>query len=76
MESYVYNDFDDSVVASRRSDPKYAQVSGYINKELAMRFKLACTAKEVSQTDALEEAVRLWLEKNEPPSLAKGKGDE
>jgi ParG len=76
MESCVNKRFDGLVVARRRDDPNYAQVSGYINKELAMRFKLACTAKEVSQTDALEEAVRLWLEKNEPPSLARGKRDE
>jgi hypothetical protein len=53
--------FDDFV--NRRNDPNYAQVSGYINKDLAMQFKIACTATEVSQTDALEEAVALWLEK-------------
>uniref|UniRef100_UPI001CFEC9E6 plasmid partition protein ParG n=1 Tax=Microseira wollei TaxID=467598 RepID=UPI001CFEC9E6 len=40
------------------------------------RFKVACTVTEVSQTDALEEAVKLWLEKNEPSSLAKVKWDE
>jgi hypothetical protein len=28
-----------------------------------MQFKITCTATEVSQTDALEEAVALWLEK-------------
>ena len=75
MESHVNEASDGLVVASRRNDPNYAQVSGYITKELAMRFKIACTAKEVSQTDALEEAVRLWLEENEPPAVAKGKGD-
>ncbi|MFB2975332.1 hypothetical protein [Microseira sp. BLCC-F43] len=61
-------------MARRRDDPNYAQVSGYINKELAMRFKVACTAKEVSQTDALEEAVRLWLEKTNLPRLPKLSG--
>ncbi|MFB2979532.1 plasmid partition protein ParG [Microseira sp. BLCC-F43] len=76
MESHVNEASDGLVVASRRNDPNYAQVSGYITKELAMRFKIACTAKEVSQTDALEEAVRLWLEENEPPAVAKGKGYE
>ena len=61
MEINTNQGFDDSV--SRRKDPNYAQVSGYINKDLAMQFKIACTATEVSQTDALEEAVALWLEK-------------
>ena len=75
MESYVNKRSNGLLVARRRDDPNYAQVSGYINKELAMRFKVACTVTEVSQTDALEEAVRLWLEKNEPPSIAKGKGN-
>ncbi len=45
----------------RREDPNYAQVSGYINKDLVMQFKIACTASEISQTDALEEAIALWL---------------
>jgi hypothetical protein len=61
MEINTNQGFDDSV--NRRNDPNYAQVSGYINKDLAMQFKITCTATEVSQTDALEEAVALWLEK-------------
>lgn len=56
---------------ARRKDPNYAQVSGYIDKETAMRFKIACTALEVSQTDALEQAVKLWLKQNEPTQLTK-----
>jgi hypothetical protein len=61
MEINTNLSFDDFV--NRRSDPNYAQVSGYIDKNLAMQFKITCTATEVSQTDALEEAVALWLEK-------------
>lgn len=49
---------------TRRNNPKFAQVSGYITKEVAMDFKIVCTSQEISQTDALEEAVKLWLEKN------------
>lgn len=56
---------------NRRKDPNYAQVSGYIDKELAMRFKIVCTASEKSQTDALEEAVALWLQKNTPTEVDK-----
>ncbi len=71
MEVKINQEFDDSV--SRRKDPNYAQVSGYIDKNLAMRFKIACTATEVSQTDALEQAVALWLEKYEQPVQSKTK---
>jgi len=55
------------MMAARRNDPGYAQVSGYIAKEVALQFKARCTLLEVSQTDALEEALKLWLEKNASP---------
>lgn len=58
---------------SRRQDPNFAQVSGYIDKNLAMQFKIACTATETSQTDALEEAVALWLEKHQAVAKSKAK---
>ncbi len=73
MELNTDKGLDESV--SRRSDPNYAQVSGYISKALAMRFKVTCTATEVSQTDALEEAVELWLEKHEETNRAKPIGE-
>lgn len=55
------------IFVARRSDPnKYGQLSGYIDKRLLSRLKLACTALDIRQTEAMEEAVRLWLEKYEP----------
>ncbi|MCU0552115.1 MAG: hypothetical protein MUC48_22495 [Leptolyngbya sp. Prado105] len=54
----------DDMAAVRRNDPNFAQVSGYIPKEMALQFKIACTAKEISMTEGLEQAVSLWLEKN------------
>lgn len=52
-------------VVSKRDDPNYSQVSGYVAKALALRFKVACTAKELPRSEALEEAIALWLEKLE-----------
>jgi hypothetical protein len=52
-------------VATKRSDPNYSQVSGYVPKELALKFRVACTAKEISQSDALAKALMFWLEQNE-----------
>ncbi len=74
METKLKQDFDDSV--SRRQDPNFAQISGYINKNLAIQFKIACTATEISQTDALEEAVALWLEKRQQVAQGKAKAKE
>ncbi len=63
-------------MVTKRDDPNYAQVSGYVPKDLARRFKIACTSKEISQSEALEEALDQWLEKDNPSPTKKGKGDE
>ncbi|MBE9117218.1 hypothetical protein IQ249_15060 [Lusitaniella coriacea LEGE 07157] len=49
-------------VVAKRDDPKYAQVSGYIPKKLALKFKANCTMQETDQSEALERAITLWLE--------------
>lgn len=52
-------------LVTKRDDPNYAQVSGYVPKELALRFKILCTSEELSQSEALEEAIALWMQKKE-----------
>jgi hypothetical protein len=52
-------------LSSRRSDPNFAQVSGYLPKDLVIRFKVVCTKQELSQTDALEAALELWVKQQE-----------
>ncbi len=52
-------------LVTKRDDPNYAQVSGYVPKELALRFKVLCTSEEMSQSEALEEAIALWMQKKE-----------
>ncbi|WP_017655398.1 hypothetical protein [Fortiea contorta] len=65
---------ENSNVATRRDDPNFAQVSGYIPKDKALSFKIACTALQMTQSDALDEAISLWLAKHEQPSSTpKGK---
>jgi hypothetical protein len=48
-------------VVTKRDDPNYAQVSGHIPKDKALEFKVACTRKQISQSEALEEAIDKWL---------------
>jgi hypothetical protein len=55
-------------VVSKRDDPAYSQVSGHIPNDLALKFKIACTTKQISNSDGLEQAVRLWLEQDEAAS--------
>jgi hypothetical protein len=58
-------------VASKRDDPNYQQVSGHIPKEMATEFKVACTRREVSHSDGLEQAIALWLHRTtKKPPLA------
>ncbi len=68
-------------VVTKRDDPNFTQVSGYIEKDKALEFKVACTRRQISQSEALEEAVAQWLaSQNEPPasdtSRGKDKGKE
>jgi hypothetical protein len=58
-------------LVTKRDDPNYAQVSGYVPKELARKFKVLCTSEEISQSEALEEAVMLWLREKEALSEKK-----
>ena len=64
MATWVHSNMHDNMAVVRRNDPNFAQVSGYLPKEMALRFKIACTAKEISMTEGLEQAVSLWLEEN------------
>lgn len=46
---------------SRRKDPNYIQVSVDLPKPLALKLKAVCVMNELSQSEAVEEAVVAWL---------------
>ena len=54
----------DLMAGGKRENPDYAQVSGYIPKKLALKFKAACTMRETTQSEALEKAVEAWLQQS------------
>ena len=54
-----------NTLATKRHDPDYLQLSGYIPKGLGLRFKSVCTLKEISISEALEDAVTRWLKEEE-----------
>lgn len=62
-------------LTTRRKDPKYAQVTSHIPKGLAKRLKIYCTEEEITITEAVEIAIKEFLEKRQPSPSAPS-GDE
>jgi hypothetical protein len=52
---------NEEMAASRRADPNYVQISGHVPKALALDFKVAMTRAEVNQSEAMEQALSLWV---------------
>jgi hypothetical protein len=48
-----------------KTPPHVTELSAYIDKKLKLRFKLACTAKEISMSRVIEELIENWLKENE-----------
>jgi len=51
------------MAASRRDDSDFLQISGYVSKAVALNFKAHCALTEISQSEALEVALREYLDK-------------
>ena len=49
------------MAGGRSLDPNYKQISGHIPKEKLLAFKIAIAAKETTLSEALEQAIDLWL---------------
>ena len=55
---------NDLLKMDRRRNPNYKQVTGHIPKDMYLTFKTACIQRETNQSEAIEEAVTLWLEQD------------
>ena len=56
------DEYEYDLMATRRKDPDYEQVSGYVHKDLALKFRIICMTERLTQSDALEEALKFWTE--------------
>jgi ParG len=56
--------------------PNMTELSSYIDKDLKLRFKLACTAKQKTMSEVITDLIEEWLEENENPSPAKKEKEE
>jgi len=61
----------DLMAASKRKDPEYQQVSGYVPKHLALKFKGFCTMEELEISEVLTELIAGWVKDHEEKSTAK-----
>ncbi len=56
---------NDPMAASKRKDPDYQQVSGYIPKPLALKFKGFCTMQELEISEVLSGLIEGWVKDQE-----------
>ena len=52
-------------MVDRRKSELYRQVTAYIPKDLYRKFKSVLAFKEIPQNEAVEVAIKKWLEENE-----------
>ncbi|MBW4565920.1 MAG: hypothetical protein KME32_33535 [Mojavia pulchra JT2-VF2] len=53
----------------KRGREDYTQISGYIPKRLAKAFRIARAAREITQSEALEEIIQEWVKRNLPANF-------
>ncbi len=52
-------------VVTKRGNPNFQQISGHIPTQQAKDFKIACTIRSISHSEALEQAIAMWLKNQE-----------
>lgn len=50
---------------SKSKNNNYSQISGYIPKDLALKFRVTCKAEQVEISEVLENLISQWLETKE-----------
>lgn len=64
----------DLMAASKRKDPEYQQISGYVPKHLALKFKGFCTMEELEISEVLTALIAGWVkEREEKPTSTEAK---
>ncbi|MFB2772951.1 hypothetical protein ACE1AT_27320 [Pelatocladus sp. BLCC-F211] len=48
---------------SKRQNPNYTKITADIEKEVANKTRAICALTDVSLSDAVNEALKLWIEK-------------
>ena len=53
---------------SKKNDPNYEEVRGHVPKSLARKFKGICVVQGFDYSEALEQALDLWVQHQEQAS--------
>jgi hypothetical protein len=61
-EIMISSRYECDLMATKRNDPDYEQVSGYVHKDIALKFRIFCMTERLTQSDALEQALSFWIE--------------
>ncbi|MBP0016897.1 MAG: hypothetical protein J7647_04985 [Cyanobacteria bacterium SBLK] len=48
-------------MVSKKDDPEYGQISGFLPKELIEQFKQRCNDERITFSDGMESAFEAWL---------------
>ena len=51
---------------TRRNNPDYMKITGEVQREIGLKFKLYCTGHEISISEAMEKAFELLLNSASP----------
>jgi len=52
-------------LVNKRLSKDYLQISAYLPKALAIEFKVKCARLTIERSEALEQAITLWLNQKE-----------
>lgn len=50
------------ITTNKRLDPNYSKITADIDKQTAAKTRAICAFTEISFSEAVEEALKLWIE--------------
>jgi len=53
------------MMAAKRANPDYAQITGLIRKAIFLQFKSECTLQERQMSDVLDEIIEKWIKEQQ-----------
>lgn len=54
-----------AMMAAKRANPDYAQITGLIRKAIFLQFKSECTLQERQMSDVLDEIIEKWIKEQQ-----------
>src|SRR3712207_7804502 len=74
-----WRDWSSDVCSSdlgKRNNPNYNQMTAYVPKDISVKFKTLCTAKQLEQSEVITSLIVRWIEEQEERSEERRVGKE